>query len=109
LNWSIFIPAKWQKIRPLDFGEGEKTPGVAGWNWPLPTYGRHGVGLNQAIVTRDATQQSLDDLLALAAPTHSRPESESPRPKLPTGRRGAGGSQGQLNKARAAPPGEQID
>lgn len=110
VDWSIFIPGYGKKSGHFDFGEGEKRQAWAGWNLATTDVWKAWVGLNQAIVTRDATQQSLDDLLALRAnPQQARIRVAQAEAAYRQAVAAVGVARANLNKARAGATGEQID
>jgi HlyD family secretion protein len=64
IDWSTFIPGVGRKSGHFSFPEGDKRQAWAGWNLATTDLWSAWVNLNQAVVARDTTQQSLSDLLA---------------------------------------------
>jgi HlyD family secretion protein len=70
IDWSVKIPGVMWKSGHYTFPEGEKRQVWAAWNLATTDVWSAWVNLNQAIATRDAAQQNLNDLLTL----HDNPQ-----------------------------------
>jgi HlyD family secretion protein len=65
IDWSVELPGGRKLSGHASFPEGAERQAWAGWNLATTDMWSAWVALNQAIAARDATQQNLNDLLAI--------------------------------------------